>query len=195
MKQITGDQILRFEDWERIRELLRPLFISEKDRRRLAVGSHLTLLFENAQTVWYQVEEMLRTEKISEPESVQHEIDTYNELILGGATVAATLLIEFADPTERDAALQRLVGLERHLSMRLGDRRIDAQFDQRQMSSERISSIQFVKFDLGVSAREFLDLAAQGRVVAAIDHPNLAAEAVIDPSLARALAADLASEE
>ena len=76
MKTIAFDEILPLADYERVRDRLRPLFIHEKERRRLHVGSHLTLLFENAQTAWYQIEEMIRAEKMTQPEAIAHEIDT-----------------------------------------------------------------------------------------------------------------------
>jgi hypothetical protein len=88
--------MLPYQQWEAVRPVLRPLFINEKQRRRLAVGDHITLLFENAQSVWYQVEEMLRVERISDPELVQHEIDTYNELVPGAGELSATMLIEYS---------------------------------------------------------------------------------------------------
>ena len=81
MKKISPDEILGLADYERVRNRLRPLFIHEKERRRLHVGSHLTFIFENAQTEWYQIEEMIRSEKMTDREAIQHEIDTYNELI------------------------------------------------------------------------------------------------------------------
>src|ERR1700688_657266 len=130
------EEILPLADYERVRDRLRPLFIHEKERRRLHVGSHLTFIFENAQTAWYQIEEMIRTEKMAEREAIQHEIDTYNELIPAVGELAATLLIEYADPQERDAALTRLVGLERHLWLKIGEKRIAARFDDRQISDE-----------------------------------------------------------
>ncbi len=81
MKKISPDEILGLADYERVRNRLRPLFIHEKERRRLHVGSHLTFIFENAQTEWYQIEEMIRSEKMADRDAIQHEIDTYNELI------------------------------------------------------------------------------------------------------------------
>ena len=92
-----------------------------KERRRLAVGSHLTFLFENTATVWYQIEEMIRSERMTDAAAIQHEIDTYNELIPARGEISATLLIEFAEAKERDAALRRLVGIEKHLWLKLGD--------------------------------------------------------------------------
>ncbi len=73
MKKISPDEILALADYERVRNRLRPLFIHEKERRRLHVGSHLTFIFENAQTEWYQIEEMIRSEKMTDREAIQHE--------------------------------------------------------------------------------------------------------------------------
>lgn len=192
MKPITIDQILALEQWERVRPILRPLFINEKECRRLAVGAHLTLLFENVQTVWYQVEEMIRTERMSDAAAVQHELDTYNELIPGAAELSATLLIEYPDTGERDAALRALVGLERHLWLCVGARRIAARFDEHQMSGDQISAVQFVRFALADAARENLvELAGAGALAVEVDHPELAAKGLITGVLARALTEDL----
>ena len=192
MKKIEFNEILSLADYERVRNRLRPLFIHEKERRRLHVGSHLTFIFENSQTAWYQVEEMIRTEKIAERDAIQHEIDTYNELIPAPGELAATLLIEYADPDERDAALARLVGLERHLWLKLGEKKIAARFDDRQMSEERISAVQFVRFPLeGIDAARFLELAGKREAAVEADHPSLAARGEVSGLLAASLAEDL----
>jgi hypothetical protein len=104
-------------------------------------------------------------------------------------------LVKRARPSrERDAALRRLVGLERHMWLRAGDRRLDPRFDERQMSLERLSSVQFVRFDVGgLSADEFIALAREGRLSIDVAHPSLAASASITAELAAALAEDLAS--
>ncbi len=195
MKRIGIDDLLGFEQWERVRKTLRSLFIHEKDRRRLHVGANITLLFENRQTLWYQVEEMLRTERIAAPEAIQHEIDTYNELIPGAGELSATLLMEFPEVRERDAALRRLVGLERHLWFKLGDRKVAAGFDDRQMSPERVSSVQFIRFSLGIDAATFVKLAQANQLAILVDHPSLAAQAPISGAIALALAEDLADDE
>jgi hypothetical protein len=192
LKKIEFNEILSLADYERLRNRLRPLFIHEKERRRLHVGSHLTFIFENAQTAWYQVEEMIRTEKMTERDAIQHEIDTYNELIPAPGELAATLLIEYADPDERDAALARLVGLERHLWLKLGEKKIAARFDDRQMSDERISAVQFVRFSLeGIDAARFLELAGKREAAVEADHPSLAARGEVSGLLAASLAEDL----
>lgn len=192
MKNISIDQILPLADYDRMRDLLRPLLIHEKSRRRLAVGSHITLLFENRQTAWYQVQEMIRTEKITAREAIQHEIDTYNELVPHGGELVATMLIEYPDARERDAALHRLIGLERHMWIVAGAKRFAAKLDDRQVSEERVSSVQFVRFPLeGISAEEFYALAQGGKVAIEVDHPNLAAHANIAGVLADAVSEDL----
>ena len=193
MKPIQINEVLALADYERIRDVIRPMIIREKARRRLAVGSHLTLLFENRQTVWYQVQEMIRTEKISTAAAVAHELETYNELIPHAGELSATMLVEYADARERDAALGRLVGIERHMKIVVGERRFDLSFDERQMSAERVSAVQFVRFALdGISAETFRALASDGRISIEVDHPSLAASAKITGELAQALAEDLA---
>jgi Protein of unknown function (DUF3501) len=193
VKPIQIEETLALADYERVRARLRPLFIHEKNRRRLTVGSHLTFLFENAQTVWYQVQEMIRTEQLRTPEAIAHELETYNELMPGPGALSATLLIEYERAPERDGALRRLVGLERHPHLVLGDRRSSVEFDRRQMDAERVSAVQFVRLPMGGVTRErFLELAAQDRVAIEADHPSLAARASIGAALAAALAEDLA---
>jgi len=192
MKPISFDEILSAENYDRVRDLIRPLVIQEKNRRRLIVGSHITLLFENRQTAWYQIEEMVRTEKLAAREAIQHEIETYNELVPQGGELVATMLIEYSEVRERDAALRRLVGLERHMWLVVDAKRLAVKFDDRQMSDERVSSVQFVRFPLdGTSAEQFHTLAQAGKARIEVDHPNLAAEAPIAGALADALSEDL----
>lgn len=196
MRPIASEEILPFEQWERLRPRLRPLFIREKERRRLAVGPQLTLLFENGATVWYQIEEMLRAERLSSPEAIRHELETYNELIPAAGELSATLLIEIPDPRERDAALSRLVGLDRHMRLRVGERRMAARFDARQSSGGRISAVQFIRFPLpDMTGDTFLKLARAGQAAVEADHPALTARGSIFGAVAAALAEDLAGEE
>lgn len=192
MKPVILKEILPFEQYEILRPRLRPLFIAEKDRRRFAVSEHMTLLFENGQTVWYQIQEMIRTERLTDEAAIRHEIDTYNELLPRPNELSATMLVEYPEAASRDAALKALVGLERHLWIRLDGRRENARFDQRQMSSDRISSVQFVRFPLGgLDAAEFLALAESGKLAIEVDHPNLRARKELVGALAKNLAGDL----
>lgn len=193
MKPIAFEETLALADYDRARDRLRPLFIREKERRRLAVGTHITLIFENAQTVWYQVQEMIHTERMTARHAIQHELDTYNELLPNADSLSATMLIEYSEPAERDAALRRLLGLEQHLWIVIGARRERAIFDTRQMNDERISSVRFVRFPVAVAnAEQFLELARAGKCAIETDHPSMAARATVTGVLALALAGDLA---
>ena len=193
MKPVTLKEILPFEQYDVLRPRLRPLFIADKERRRLALGEHITLLFENGATVWYQVEEMLRTERISDEAAIRHEIDTYNELLPRPGELSATMLIEYSNAQERDAALRELIGLERHLWIVIDGRRERVRFDERQMGDDQISSVQFLRFPLGgLDTTEFLKLAQADKVAIEIDHPNLSARAALTGPLGQALASDLA---
>jgi hypothetical protein len=191
VKPITPLEVLPVTSYDRVRPVLRPLCIAEKARRRLAVGPHLTLMFENRQTIWYQIQEILRTERIFEDAAINAEVETYNELLPRPGELSATLLIEYAEPIERDAELARLVGLERHLWMVLDGRRIGARFDERQMSPDRISAVQFIAFPLGADADRFGELASAGKVAIEVDHPHLSLRVPIEGPLATALADDL----
>jgi len=192
VKPVTLKEILPFEQYETLRPLLRPLFIAEKDRRRLALTDHMTLLFENVQTVWYQVEEMLRTERISAEAAVRHEIDTYNELLPRPGELSATMLIEYGDAAQRETALRELVGLERHLWIKVDQRREAVRFDERQISSDRVSAVQFVRFPLGgLDSAEFISLAKAEKLAIEVDHPRMQGRTFIAGMLAQALAQDL----
>src|SRR6266851_8683989 len=108
IKAVTLKEILPFEQYEILRPRLRPLFIAERERRRLALGEPLTLLFENGRTVRSQIEEMWRIERITAEDAIRHEIDTYNELLTRPGELTATMLIEYPDAGERDVMLRRL---------------------------------------------------------------------------------------
>jgi hypothetical protein len=191
MKPIVPSEILAFEQWERVRRVLRPLCMCEKDRRRLAVGSQITLLFENVQTVWYQIQELLRAERIEKSDAVRQEIDIYNRLLPASGELAATMLIAFSHQQERDTLLPELAGLERHLWMDAGRHRIPAQFDE--APPGEISAVRFVRFPMKPADGETLvQLAGMRRLAIVVDHPRLTAQAPIDVPLARVLADDLA---
>ena len=191
MKPIEACDLLAYPDYQRVRERLRPLIIAEKNRRRLTIAGHLTLLFENDRTVWYQIEEMLLTERITDAAAIQHEIDTYNELMPGGGELSATLMIEYEDAAERTARLHDLIGIDRHLWIAIESRRIPARFDIRQMESDRVSAVQFVRFPIGIGRERFLESARNGRAAIQVDHPKFVGSETIGIELAEAIAGDL----
>jgi hypothetical protein len=193
VKSVTLKEILPPAQYEILRSRLRPLFIADKERHRLALGSHITLLFENGQSVWYQIQEMVRTERLTAEDAIRHEIDTYNELLPRSGELAATMLIEYPEPHERDIKLRELVGLEKHLWIRIGERREKARFDSRQLDTDRISAVQFMRFPLGgLELEEFEALAGHGKIEIEADHPSLKVTVALTGDIAAALARDLA---
>ncbi len=169
MKPVLTEEIKSVADYEIERSLLRPQMMALKDRRRVRVGEHLTFLFENRETVRYQIQEMMRIERLEKPAEIRHEVETYNDLIPSANELSASLLIEYESPELRDIWLRRLLGLERHVWIEVGDTgRARAQFDDRQISTDRLSSVQYIKFALTTE-----QAAAFPRGAAlVIDHPE-----------------------
>jgi hypothetical protein len=196
MQALRRDDILDRKSYDTRRDEVRREVMAEKRRRRLAVGSDVTLLFETWKTLWYQVQEMIRAEEIADENGIAHELETYNELMPGPGEISATLLIEYPDVEERDRRLRELVGLDQHVWLELGEKRALAAFDQRQMETERVSSVQFIRFDLdGMSASEWRSLASRGAIRVTIDHPAMKATVTLEGEVAEALAEDLEASE
>jgi hypothetical protein len=189
MKPIEVAEIKNIVDYELERLALRPKLIALKDRRRVRVGSHLTFLFENRETVRYQIQEMMRIERITELAAIRHEVDTYNELIPRSGELSACLLIEYESPEERDVRLRELRGLEDHVWIAVGDQPpTGAKFDTRQISTDRLSSVQYLKFPL--TAEQRACWASGARIV--VDHPSLKAEQSFTAQQLAELGADFA---
>jgi Protein of unknown function (DUF3501) len=182
MRKVQRSEILPLEEYDRRRAEIRAAMMEQKRVRRVHVGPALTFLFENHDTVRYQVQEMARAERLFRPEEIQHELDTYNELLGGEGELGCSLLIEIADPAERDAKLRAWKALPDHVYARLADGRVvRARFDARQVGEERLSSVQYVRFPVG------------GAPPAAIgcDLPGSAAETRLTADQRAALARDL----
>ena len=187
MRPIEVSEIKHIADYELMRPQWRPQMMALKDRRRIRVGDHLTFLFENRDTVRYQIQEMMRIERLQNPREIAHEVETYNDLIPGPGQLSASLLIEYETPAERDVWLRALLGLERHIWIETAGQRAPAMFDDRQISTDRLSSVQYIKFQLTPAQVEAFPREA-GIV---IDHPKYLAEVALKPSQLQELAADL----
>ena len=184
MRPVERDSLLDFVTYEERRAELRPKFLAEKARRRVHVGSVLTFLFENRDTVLYQVQEMMRIERIVREADVLHELATYNELLGGPGELGATLLIEIDDPEERNVKLVAWMELPWHVYARLEDgRRVYARFDERQVGDARLSSVHYLKFPLEGSVPVAIGVDLEGHLVA---------ETRLEPDQRAALAGDLA---
>ncbi|MFM7299200.1 MAG: DUF3501 family protein, partial [Planctomycetota bacterium] len=152
--------------------------------RRVHVGGVLTFLFENTATARYQVQEMVRIERIVREADIQHELETYNELLGAAGELGCTLLIELDDPAVRAVKLREWLALPQHVYARLEDgSKVYARFDERQVGDDRLSSVHYIKFPVG------------GRAPVAIgaDHPELTVETRLEPAQRAALVADLAN--
>lgn len=187
---IRAADILPLAEYERRRDELRGRAMSARNDRRLQLGPSATLVFESHETVRYQIQEVLRAERISDPRAVGEEIGAYAQLLPGPVELAATLLIEYPDRVERDRALANLVGIEHHLHLEVRGERRSAHFDPAQTDGRRISAVQFVRFPLEPADLDALRAGAPMRVV--LDHPGYRHEAAIPSRLATALATDLA---
>jgi hypothetical protein len=190
MKPVDISEIRSLPDYERERDDFRKHILAIKAPRRVIVGDNLTFLFENRDTVRYQVQEMLRVERITEPAAIAHEVATYNELVPGRDELRATLLIEFEDAAERAVMLRALVGLESHVKLEIdGCDPCAAVFDERQMSPDKISSVHYIRFPLGKERAAALRGGAAAEVVT--DHPRLSARTALSAVQRAALADDL----
>ena len=194
MEPVQLNEIVDIAQYERIRPEFRSKVLGEKERRRVEVGPAFAFLFENHLTVLYQVQEMLRVERIVAEQAIAHEVRTYNELIPPAGGLGASLFIEYTDPAERGPALARLVGLERHIRLELdGLPPVPGRFDTRQMSDDKISSVQYLQFALTAQHRaRWAELGRAGRIRLVVDHPHYRHAAVFPPAVAAALAEDLA---
>ncbi len=188
MLPVNYSEISNIAEYELERPAYREAMMALKDRRRVRVGDHLTFLFENRDTVRYQVQEMMRIERIVREHDIRHELESYNELIPGPAELSACLLIEYETPELRGVWLRELLGLENHVWMRTpGHEPVRGRFDTRQISTDRISSVQYVKFPLGASAAAF---GPGARLFA--DHPKYTVSVSLDEARAAELRLDLA---
>lgn len=188
MKTLELTDIRNIAEYELEREQLRPKILALKERRRIRVGDHLTFLFENRDTVRYQIQEMMRIERIVKTADVQHEVDTYNDLIPGRGELSASLLIEYETSAERDIHLRQLLGLDKHVWIEAGGERSRGIFDNRQIGDTRLSSVQYLKFALTP-----VQLAgwSQGASILC-DHPHYQAERQLSKPELEELAADFA---
>jgi len=182
MGRVRVEEILPLAAYEERRPVLQQRVFFEKQRRRVHAGEYLTFLFENAETVRYQVQEMLRIERRSAPADVAHEVETYNELIGGPGELGCTLLIEIDDAAQRAVKLRAWLHLPEHLFAELADgRRVRPHFDTRQVGDERVSSVHYLRFPVGPKAP----------VAVGCDLAGCEARVLLGPDTRAALQADL----
>lgn len=190
---LTHEDLFSLEKYARVRPEFRAKVIAHKKNRQLPIGNHATLYFEDALTMQYQVQEMLRLERMFEPELIQEELDVYNPLIPDGHNWKATFMVEYGDESERRAALAKLIGIEKKVWVQVdGCEKVYpiANEDLDRETEDKTAAVHFLRFEL---TPPMIAAAKGGATIrAGIDH-DLYRESVIVPQAVRdSLAADLA---
>jgi hypothetical protein len=194
MEKVARESLLTLEAYAKARKEFRAKVLAHKKPRTVRLGEHMTLVFEDELTIRYQIQEMLRVEKIFEEEGIQDELDAYNPLIPDGRNFKATMLIEYEDVNERKAALARLKGDEDRVWVRVeGCPPVYAIADEdlERENEQKTSSVHFLRFEL---TQEMVDALKYGMALAiGCDHPHYhAARDPVPPETRAALLNDLA---
>jgi len=194
MPRIARDSLMSLEAYSKVRKDFRANIIAHKKNRTVHLGDHVTLQFEDEMTMRYQVQEMLRAERVFEEEGIQDELNAYNPLIPDGSNWKATMLIEYAEPDERQSALARMIGIEDKVWVQVENNpRVFAIADEdmERENDTKTSSVHFLRFELDGTMKQALRNGA--RLSIGVDHP--AYEATLDsvtPAVRDSLLKDLA---
>lgn len=189
MKKIILDDILGFAAYEKVRDEFRREIIDKKKVRRVAVGDNISLVFENRDTVIFQIQEMLRAERITDLDKIREEIAVYNELIPNPGELSATLFIEIEDQTHLRDELLKFLGIDEAVVFKVGGQRIAGRFEDGRSKEDKISAVQYVRFRFDDAARQAFVSGAPSEIV--VDHANYHATRVLDPAVRQSLSQDL----
>ena len=193
MQKLRRDELMSLEEYHRERPQFRARVIEHKQSRQVAIGPNATLYFEDRLTIQYQIQEMLRIERVFEAEGIDEELAAYNPLIPDGSNFKATFMLEFPDVEKRRAALEQLTGVERHIYCEVDD--IDrvyaiADEDLERTTDEKTSAVHFLRFELSADARAAL--AGGAALHFGSDHPRYEYRtAPLSDSVRASLLADL----
>jgi hypothetical protein len=193
MTPLTPGDILNLYEYEKVREARRAAIITLKQVRRVAVGRYLSFVFENRDTVWFQIQEMVRAERIVDDAKVADEVEVYNALLPHAGELAATMFIEIGDAGAIKPVLDALLGIDTrdYVRLEVGPHVIVGRFEAGHSDEElgKLSAVHFVRFLLPEAARRAF---ADAEVALVIDHPNERARTVLSPETRASLARDLA---
>jgi len=193
MAQIERGSLLSLEAYARERNAFRARVIEHKKRRRVHLGDHVTLIFEDELTVRYQIQEMLRIERIFEETGIEDELEVYNPLVPDGGNLKATMLIEYPEVAERQRSLAQLKGIEDRVWVQVeGGARVYAIADEdlERENEEKTSAVHFLRFELEPDMRAALRGGAA--LLIGVDHPRYHAQTATPLAVRDALAGDLA---
>jgi hypothetical protein len=192
MTLLSKKDLFSLEKYSEIRNEFREKVMKHKENRRLAFNNHAVLYFEDTLTMQYQVQEMLRIERIFEAEGIQQELDVYNTLIPEGANWKATFMIEYTDVHERKAALAKLIGVERSIWIKVEESEkvyAIANEDMDRETEDKTSAVHFMRFEL---TKDMITNIKVGLpIIFGIDHDLYKTEIIVPPKVQRALIVDL----
>jgi len=191
MRKLEPGDLFTLEAYARERPAFRERVLAHKRPRNISVGAHMTLLFEDRLTIQYQVQEMLRVERIFEAAGIQDELDAYNPLIPDGSNLKATMLIEYPDPEERARRLLALHGIENRIALHIEGQApalAIADEDMDRSTEQKTSAVHFLRFDLGPGQVAAFKRGASAEL--RVDHPRYAESSVLTEASRSALAAD-----
>ncbi len=191
MQKLTAKDIWPTPVYEQAREEFRNRIIALKKPRRVELGDSVTLLFENRDTMKFQILEMVRVENIRSPEGVQAEIDVYNGLVPGEGELSATLMIDVTEEAQIPIVLHKLLGLEEQLFLKFASHEVRARFEAGQSDGARLSAVQFVHFALTPEERR--DFLAAKVASLELRHPSYQAKRALEGETLASLQRDLES--
>jgi hypothetical protein len=191
MKPIQRSELLDLGAYEQVRERFRARVLNEKRPRYVALGPNMTALFENRDSVLFQVQEMLRTERITAEKAIAHELETYNELVPGDDELSATIFIEYPERDERERMLAALAGIENRFYLVVDGARQQLTPDPRSNDPERTLAVHYVKFTLGPDAVAAVKNGTKS-VKLGVEHPAYRAETELGAATLKSLQDDFA---
>lgn len=189
MRKVAMEDIVGFSAYEKMREKFRERIIELKQRRRVSVGDKVTLVFENRDTVIFQIQEMVRAEKIGDLDKIREEVEVYNELVPEPGELSATLFLEIEDQTHLRDELLKFLGIDEAVYLKIGNYSIHARFEEGRSKEDKISAVQYVKFQFSEAALQAFKKGEKAELV--IDHPHYKASTPLRPETRQSLMEDL----
>jgi hypothetical protein len=192
VKKIAMEDLTGLAAYERVRDQSRREIIAYKKNRRLQIGDRVSLLFENRKTLLFQIQEMLRAERITDLDKIKEEVETYNTLIPEANELSATLMLEIEEQEKIREELLKFLGIDEHLYLAVGGGySMKAIFEEGRSKEDKISAVQYVRFRFTPDTRAAFTARGEEAWVA-IDHPNYRAREKIGAEMRQSLIADLA---
>jgi hypothetical protein len=194
MKKLNKSDLFSLEEYSINRDSFRKKVLEEKQYRKVYIGEHVVLLFENKNTIQYQIQEMLRIEKIFDAEGIQEELDAYNPLIPDGSNLKAVMLIEYPNVEERKEKLKILKGIEKKIWIKVGSHNkvyAIADEDLEREDETKTSAVHYLRYEFSVSMIN--DWKNGSSIVMGIDHENYqSSETIISSDISSSLSGDFA---